>query len=89
VVGESSATGARSGLNLTSFRKEVVLALLGGGEQLRELWRVPQRRQQRIFLQSLIGTIFAITAVRLKVEENQLVGIFSKIGVVVDALKGA
>jgi hypothetical protein len=30
-----------------------------------------------------------ITAVRLEVEENQLVGIFSKIGVVVDALKGA
>jgi hypothetical protein len=30
-----------------------------------------------------------ITAVRLKVEENQLVGIFGKIGVLVDGLKGA
>ena len=30
-----------------------------------------------------------VTAVRLKVEENQLVGVFGEIGVVVDALKGA
>jgi hypothetical protein len=30
-----------------------------------------------------------ITAVRLKVEENQLVGIFGEIGVPVDGLKGA
>jgi hypothetical protein len=29
------------------------------------------------------------TAVRLKVEENQLVGIFGEIGVPVDGLKGA
>jgi hypothetical protein len=29
------------------------------------------------------------TAVRLKVEENQLVGVFGEIGVVVDGLKGA
>jgi hypothetical protein len=29
------------------------------------------------------------TAVRLKVEENQLVGIFGEIGVLVDGLKGA
>jgi hypothetical protein len=32
---------------------------------------------------------FSITAVRLKVEENQLVGVFGEIGVVVDGLKGA
>jgi hypothetical protein len=31
----------------------------------------------------------AITAVLLKVEENQLVGVFGEIGVVVDGLKGA
>jgi hypothetical protein len=30
-----------------------------------------------------------LTAVRLKVEENQLVGVFGEIGVVVDGLKGA
>ena len=30
-----------------------------------------------------------ITAVRLKVEQNQLVGVFGEIGVVVDARKGA
>jgi hypothetical protein len=36
-----------------------------------------------------IGSIKADTAVRLKVEENQLVGIFGKIGVLVDGLKGA
>jgi hypothetical protein len=30
-----------------------------------------------------------ITAVRLKVEENQLVGVFGEIGVVVDGLKRA
>jgi hypothetical protein len=35
------------------------------------------------------GDRLIFTAVRLEVEENQLVGIFSKIGVVVDALKGA
>jgi hypothetical protein len=35
------------------------------------------------------NAIQQVTAVRLEVEENQLVGIFSKIGVVVDALKGA
>jgi hypothetical protein len=29
------------------------------------------------------------TAVRLKVEQNQLVGVFGEIGVLVDALKGA
>ena len=30
-----------------------------------------------------------ITAVRLKVEQNQLVGVFGEIGVLVDGLKGA
>ncbi len=30
-----------------------------------------------------------ITAVRLKVEENQLVDVFGEIGVLVDGLKGA
>jgi hypothetical protein len=30
-----------------------------------------------------------LTAVRLKVEENQLVGVFGKIGIQVNALKGA
>ena len=30
-----------------------------------------------------------LTAVRLKVEQNQLVGVFGEIGVLVDALKGA
>jgi len=33
--------------------------------------------------------LFAVTTVRLKVEENQLVGIFGEIGVLVDGLKGA
>ncbi len=33
--------------------------------------------------------IVEITAVRLKVEENQLVGVFGKIGVRVDSLKCA
>ena len=36
-----------------------------------------------------IRPIVTITAVRLKVEENQLVGVFGEIGVVVDGLKGA
>ena len=31
----------------------------------------------------------AITAVRLKVEQNQLVGVFDEIGILFDALKGA
>jgi hypothetical protein len=35
------------------------------------------------------NTLSRITAVRLKVEENQLVGVFGEIGVVVDGLKGA
>ena len=35
------------------------------------------------------GTTFWITAVRLKVEENQLVDVFGEIGVLVDGLKGA
>ena len=30
-----------------------------------------------------------ITAVRLKVEQNQLVGVFDEIGILFDALKGA
>ncbi len=30
-----------------------------------------------------------ITAVRLKVEQNQLVGVFGEIGILFDALKGA
>ena len=34
-------------------------------------------------------SIIYITTVRLKVEENQLVGIFGEIGVLVDGLKGA
>jgi hypothetical protein len=34
-----------------------------------------------------MGCLFWITAVRLKVEENQLVGGFGKIGVLVDGLK--
>jgi hypothetical protein len=33
--------------------------------------------------------IYGGTTVRLKVEENQLVGIFGEIGVLVDGLKGA
>jgi len=32
---------------------------------------------------------YLITAVRLKVEENQLVGVFGESGVLVDGLKGA
>jgi hypothetical protein len=34
-------------------------------------------------------SLIHITTVRLKVEENQLVGIFGEIGVLVDGLKGA
>jgi hypothetical protein len=33
--------------------------------------------------------IYGITGVRLEVEENQLVGVFGEIGVLVDGLKGA
>jgi hypothetical protein len=40
-------------------------------------------------LGAICQDINAVTAVRLKVEENQLVGIFGKIGVLVDGLKGA
>jgi hypothetical protein len=36
-----------------------------------------------------IGRIIAITAVRLKVEENQLVDVFGEIGFHIDGLKGA
>jgi hypothetical protein len=35
------------------------------------------------------ASLLKVTAVRLKVEENQLVGIFGEIGVPVDGLKGA
>jgi hypothetical protein len=35
-----------------------------------------------------LGDICGITAVRLKVEENQLVDIFSEIGIHIDGLKG-
>jgi hypothetical protein len=38
---------------------------------------------------SAVGSLARFTAVRLKVEENQLVGVFGEIGVVVDGLKGA
>ncbi len=34
-------------------------------------------------------SITAFTAVRLKVEQNQLVGVFGEIGILFDALKGA
>jgi hypothetical protein len=33
--------------------------------------------------------IFVITAVRLEVEENQLVSVFGEIGILFDGLKGA
>jgi hypothetical protein len=33
--------------------------------------------------------MYGITGVRLEVEENQLVGVFGEIGVLVDGLKGA
>jgi hypothetical protein len=36
-----------------------------------------------------IGSISVTTAVRLEVEQNQLVGIFGEIGIQVNALKGA
>ena len=37
----------------------------------------------------IVGPMSRITAVRLKVEKNQLVGIFGEIGVLVDGLKYA
>jgi hypothetical protein len=36
-----------------------------------------------------VWCIFCITAVRLKVEQNQLVGVFDEIGILFDGLKGA
>jgi hypothetical protein len=36
-----------------------------------------------------IRSICEITAVRLKVGQNQLVGVFDEIGILFDALKGA
>jgi len=36
-----------------------------------------------------VGLTTFITAVRLKVEQNQLVGVFDEIGILFDALKGA
>jgi hypothetical protein len=41
----------------SSLGAKFVFAVSGGGEQLRELRRTPQRRQQRIILQGLVGTI--------------------------------
>ena len=41
------------------------------------------------FLVHAMYSFLELTAVRLKVEENQLVGIFGEIGVLVDGLKGA
>ena len=35
------------------------------------------------------GQLGQITAVRLKVEQNQLVGVFGEVGILFDALKGA
>jgi hypothetical protein len=47
------------------------------------------RRHRRLVKSLSVRLTSFITAVRLKVEENQLVSVFGKIGVVVDALKGA
>src|ERR1035437_4301538 len=56
----SSSTENHSVRNLSSLRKEVVLALFGGGQQLCELRRAAQRRQQRILLQGSVGAIFPL-----------------------------
>ena len=37
----------------------------------------------------IVPSMAEVTAVRLKVEQNQLVGVFGKIGIQVNALKGA
>ena len=52
---------------------------------LTELKRILTRVTRLELLQSMLG----LTAVRLKVEQNELVGVFGEIGVLVDALKGA
>jgi hypothetical protein len=51
--------------------------------RLRNSWGRDER------LLDYLGEMFTLTAVRLKVEENQLVGIFGEIGVLVDGLKYA
>jgi hypothetical protein len=38
---------------------------------------------------AVLSNSYELTAVRLKVEENQLVGVFGEIGVRVDGLKSA
>jgi hypothetical protein len=50
-----------------------------------ELYSRPLMSGFHTYVQQLVSN----TAVRLKVEENQLVGIFGEIGVPVDGLKGA
>ncbi len=52
--------------------------------------QICQRRVSNCSSDSTRGNpLFLYTAVRLKVEENQLVGIFGEIGVLVDGLKYA
>jgi len=45
--------------------------------------------QQFHHLPDAVSHMVRDTAVRLKVEENQLVGVFGEIGVLIDGLKGA
>jgi hypothetical protein len=51
----------------------------------------PEHRRiiRRAVRELVVGRILLVTAVRLKVEEDQLVGIFGEIGVLVDGLKYA
>jgi hypothetical protein len=57
-------------------------------------WLAPgQDDRQVLIAEVMIETFYPfvhwITAVRLKVEQNQLVGVFDEIGILFDALKGA
>src|SRR5277367_2042266 len=60
--GQNRGLGARathSRRKFGAFGEEVVAALLGGGEELFELGRAPQRSQHGIFLQGGVGAIGA------------------------------
>ncbi|MGO9563983.1 MAG: hypothetical protein ACLPPV_15140 [Candidatus Korobacteraceae bacterium] len=51
-------------------------------------YAAPQGKFRVIGVDLLSHEDYLVTTVRLKLEQNQLVGVFGEIGILVDALKG-